>query len=211
MRYVLVVTNQFFFFFFFKFNNKNNIIPSHKQVLPCSYNCGGLLSAPKNCTGHSYKYTSTSTAKCGDKHIIFDEYEEFKKKGMNMCRCSKNQQSGDCWVDFPGFTAGKSYPCTVMNTCQTFDLSNPSDYRTTGEVNIVLGVFFIFFSICPESCAISTSLFFIAIFAYLIPMVQKLIQICFYSINAWLMWMIDFTGAPAKAWVNEEEKDPLLP
>eukprot|EP01060_Flectonema_neradi_P031608 TRINITY_DN483_c0_g1_i1.p1 TRINITY_DN483_c0_g1~~TRINITY_DN483_c0_g1_i1.p1 ORF type:complete len:228 (+),score=25.05 TRINITY_DN483_c0_g1_i1:78-761(+) len=180
-----------------------------REQLPCSYNCGGLLSAPRNCTGHSYRYTSIATGKCGDKEIVFDEYATFKKKGMSMCRCSKREPSGDCWVDFPGFTAGKSYQCTVQNSCDSFDLTNPSDYKTTGEVNIILGVIFIVFSICPEHCVMSTSLFCIGVFSYIVPMIKNLSQFVFDSINRWLRWMIDYTSSPADEWF-QSEREPLL-
>eukprot|EP01059_Diplonema_ambulator_P013032 TRINITY_DN23553_c0_g1_i1.p1 TRINITY_DN23553_c0_g1~~TRINITY_DN23553_c0_g1_i1.p1 ORF type:complete len:228 (+),score=35.62 TRINITY_DN23553_c0_g1_i1:61-744(+) len=177
----------------------------------CSYECGGLLSDYTNCTGHSYRYTAVSEQKCGKKQLVYDEFLELKDKGITMCRCGDHEKPGDCWVDLPGFLPNKTYPCTVQNSCNTFDLSSPTDYETTGEVNIVLGVFFLIFSCCPETCVYSVSVCIDSCINAIGPLMVACVDGILTCTKRWLVGVRNFTAAPARGYVSDnDELQPLL-
>eukprot|EP01064_Diplonema_japonicum_P008755 TRINITY_DN16155_c0_g1_i1.p1 TRINITY_DN16155_c0_g1~~TRINITY_DN16155_c0_g1_i1.p1 ORF type:complete len:227 (+),score=25.07 TRINITY_DN16155_c0_g1_i1:97-777(+) len=176
----------------------------------CSYECGGLVSDYTNCSGHSFRYSAVAPKKCGNKTLLYDEFVELQDKGITMCRCGPHEKPGDCWVDLPGFQPNKSYPCTVKDTCTSFDLSSPTDYETTGEVNMVLGVLFIIFSCCPETCVLSISICIDSCVNALVPLVSSCLRGAVLCVRSWLVGVRDFTAAPAKGYVTDDEQTPLL-
>ncbi|KAJ9463838.1 hypothetical protein DIPPA_25130 [Diplonema papillatum] len=181
---------------------------TERKERSCSYECGAFLSASRNCTGHSFVYSALAAGKCEDKALVFDEYEELKSKGIMMCRCGKDKP-GDCWVDLPGFLPRRSYPCTVNDDCKKFDLSSPSDYITTGLVNMLLGVCFLMFACCPDSCLLSIGTCLTACVGALIPAVTACNAAFLLFLKTWLDTIRNFTEAPAKRY-TKGETTPLI-